>query len=79
MTHSWFQYIANEPLDFFKLTSYFFIFSFQKQFEYIFMSSKNNCYLQKASKLLGDETNIEQPSKYCYYSSVYPFWFKENI
>ena len=28
--------------------------------------------MQKACKLLGDETNIE-PSKYGYYSGVYPF------
>ena len=79
MTHSWFQYIANEPLNFFKLSSSLFIFCFQKKIEYIFISSKNNFYLQKACKLIGDETNIEQPSKYGYYSSVYPFWFKENL
>ena len=79
MTHSWLQYISNEPLDFFKLASSLFIFSFQnKKIEYIFISSKNNCYLQKEHKLLGDETNIE-PSKYGYYSGVYPFWFKVNL
>ena len=76
MTHSWFQYIAHEPLDFFKSASYLFVFSFQNKIEYIFISSKNNCYLQKACKLLGDEANIKKPSKYGYYSSVYPFWFK---
>ena len=55
------------------------MFSFQKKIEYIFISSKNNCYLKTTCKLLGDEKNIEQPSKYGYYSSVYPFWLKENL
>ena len=70
MIHSCLQYIANEPLDFFKLASYMLIFSFQNiKIEYISISSKNNYYLQKACKLLGDETNIE-PSKYGYYLCV---------
>ena len=44
-----------------------------------FISVKNNYYLKNSCKLLGDETNIEQPSKYGYYSGVYPFWFKKNL
>ena len=76
MTHSLFKYNANEPLGFFKLASSLFIFSSPKKYiEYIFIYIKNNCYLQKACKLLGDETNIE-PSKYGYYLGVYSFWFK---
>ena len=29
--------------------------------------------MKNACKILGYETNIEKPSKYDYYSSVYPF------
>ena len=79
MTHSWFQYIANEPLGFFKPASSLFIFFSKNKIEYIFISSKTNFYLQKECKLLGYETDIEQLSKYGYYSGVYPFWFKENL